>query len=223
MRHPVSSIFIQFHSFFSAENWRLSNGRLLLIIMMSICYGMELTYKLATNQLIFILNPCHVMCLLQLSVLSMNPFTSGAQEMFKMVINGLYAPICACVFPVTNTLFLPGEIFTFWLEHVLLLIIPLYLIYENQLELESLTSYKSCLRLFGYYYIYNLLLIQPLSIVTKANVNNLLCPAITDPFAGPGYRLHTLWHQLTAMIIGSKLVILLRKTVNNCLPRTKFE
>ena len=47
------------------------------------CYGMELTYKLATKQLIFIINPCHVTCLLQLTILCMNPFSSTAQHLFR--------------------------------------------------------------------------------------------------------------------------------------------
>jgi hypothetical protein len=29
----------------------------------------------------------------------------------------------------------------------------------------------------------------------------VLCPAITDPFRGPHYRLHGLWHQFVATIV----------------------
>jgi hypothetical protein len=34
----------------------------------------------------------------------------------------------AVIFPVTNTLFLPGEIAVYWLEHFLLLVIPVTLL-----------------------------------------------------------------------------------------------
>ena len=34
----------------------------------------------------------------------------------------------ACILPVTNTLFLPFEVATYWIEHVLLLLVPLYLL-----------------------------------------------------------------------------------------------
>jgi hypothetical protein len=34
----------------------------------------------------------------------------------------------AVIFPVTNTLFLPGEIAVYWLEHFLLLLIPVILL-----------------------------------------------------------------------------------------------
>ena len=126
--------------------------------------------------------------------------------------------IGACIFPVTNSLFLPGEVFTFWLEHILLLVIPLFLLYENQLKPEPLSDFSYALSLYGYYYIYNLIIIQPITLFTKANVNNLLCPAITDPFAGPDYRLHTLWHQLVAAYIGGKLFALIGKAMATLTP-----
>lgn len=198
------------------ETWKLPFSRLILIICMSICYGMELTYKLATKQLIFMINPCHILCLLQLCVLSMNPYTKQAQNLFKIVINAIYLPISACIFPVTNTLFLPGEVLTFWLEHILLLLIPLYLLYENILQTESLTCYKFILKFYACYYIYNLVLVQPLSFITQANINNLLCPAISDPFAGVYYRLHTLWHQLVLIYMGGKLFALIGMLINCC-------
>ena len=72
----------------------MSTPRTLLIVTMSMCYGMELTYKLATKQLIFIINPCHVMCLLQLTVLCLNPFTSVAQHLFRIMLNGMFFPLC---------------------------------------------------------------------------------------------------------------------------------
>jgi len=208
----------EFKSSNRSAQWSMSTPRTLLIVTMSMCYGMELTYKLATKQLIFIINPCHVMCLLQLTVLCLNPFTSVAQHLFRIMLNGMFFPLCACIFPVTNSLFLPGEVFTFWLEHILLLVIPLFLLYENQLKPEPLSDFSYALSLYGYYYIYNLIIIQPITLFTKANVNNLLCPAITDPFAGPDYRLHTLWHQLVAAYIGGKLFALIGKAITTLTP-----
>ena len=144
--------------YYRSTQWSMSTPRIILIVTMSMCYGMELTYKLATKQLIFIINPCHVMCLLQLTVLCLNPFSSGAQHLFRIMLNGMFFPLCACIFPVTNSLFLPGEVFTFWLEHILLLVIPLFLLYENQLKPEPLSDFSYALSLYGYYYIYILII-----------------------------------------------------------------
>ena len=79
----------------------------------------------------------------------------------------MYFPLCACIFPVTNTLFLPGEVFTFWLEHILLLVIPLFLLYENQLKTEPLSDFSYAFSQYGYYYIYNLLICQPITLLTR--------------------------------------------------------
>ena len=79
---------------YRSAQWSMSTPRTLLIVTMSMCYGMELTYKLATKQLIFIINPCHVMCLLQLTVLCLNPFTSVAQHLFRIMLNGMFFPLC---------------------------------------------------------------------------------------------------------------------------------
>lgn len=40
----------------------------------------------------------------------------------------LHGPMMAVIFPVTNTLFLPGEVLVYWLEHALLLAIPAILV-----------------------------------------------------------------------------------------------
>ncbi len=45
----------------------------------------------------------------------------------------------ACLLPVTNTLFLPFEVATYWIEHFLLLIIPVYLLkYSGIYSVEKL-------------------------------------------------------------------------------------
>ena len=47
---------------------------------------------------------------------------------FRLHIYFLHGPIMAVVFPVTNTLFLPFEVSTYWLEHFFILVIPIYLL-----------------------------------------------------------------------------------------------
>ena len=193
------------------KTWTPSTLRSILAVSMSFCIGMEFTYKLCTQQLLFIINPCHVMCFLQIIILNLNPFTDLAQDLFKLMICGLHFPLTACIFPVTNTLALPGEVFTFWLEHLLLLLIPIYLLLEKFLYVQNMFDFSYTLRFYAYYYIYNLLILQPICLVSMVNINNVLCPAIKDPFAGKYYRLHTLWHQLFFSVVIEKMFILLSK------------
>ncbi len=180
---------------------------------MAFAYGLELCYKLVSRQFVYALNPCHVLCLVQLIILCASPYSPWVQTLFKLLLNLMYLPITACVLPVTNTLFLPGELFTYWFEHALLLVIPLYLLMiERTLRCENLTTLRYTLLAYGAFGIYNFAFLHPVSLVTMANVNLILCPGITDPFSGPNYRLHALWHQFVFALIGGKIFWVMGKT-----------
>ena len=106
---------------------------------------------------------------------------------------------------------LPGEVFTYYFEHVLLLAIPLYLIIWGGPSFKPEPFLDIGYSLFAYasFGVFNFVLLQPLAETTLANLNSILCPAIADPFAGFNYRLHALWHQLPQAIFGAKLYGLL--------------
>ena len=195
------------------NTWSPSNIRLFLMNLMAMAFGMEFCYKLATQQLIFIINPCHMLCLLQIVLLCTDPSKKSSQILFRILLNLMHLPILACIFPVTNTLFMPGEIFTYWWEHILLLIIPIYLLFENELQPEPILSVTYTLKSYGIFGLYNFLCLQGLAILTLANLNVILCPAMTDPFYGTFYRVHAFWHQLIQGLMGGKLFGLLGKLV----------
>ena len=104
--------------------------RLFLLISTTFAYGLEFCYKLCTRQLIYILNPCHIICVIQIILLA-TPYDTKSRwvaYLFRIHLSQLYLPLIAFVCPVTNTLFFPGEVFTYYFEHVFLLGIPVYLI-----------------------------------------------------------------------------------------------
>lgn len=89
---------------FRSSPRRDRRGRKLLLVIVSLVFGMEVAYKFSTRTVIFLLNPCHVITALQIYLLAASPsrFTTA---IFRIHINFLNGALLALLFPVTNTLF----------------------------------------------------------------------------------------------------------------------
>jgi len=174
-----------------------------LLTALLLTYLAEIGYKAVTYQFIFVVNPCHLLCLIHLYLLSdLHSGYAFKSYLFAVHLFYLHGPLMACIFPVTNTLFLPGEVLTYWLEHALLLTVPIYLLRHYTVPVKSFRELISwSLLAYGVWGLYHYLFLQPLALLTYGNLNSVLCPAITDPFRGPYYRLHALWHQSIATIV----------------------
>lgn len=191
--------------------WNSGQGgilRMWLLYSMLITWVAEAGYKLITRQFIFVVNPCHLLCLVHIYLLSSfhNQYLIFKTYVFRIHLFFLHGPIMAFIFPVTNTLFLPGEVVTYWIEHVLLLTIPIYLLSHYSVPIKSFRELVNwSLIAYGVWGLYHYIFLQPLALLTLGNLNSVLCPAITDPFRGPYYRLHGLWHQLIATAVSGGL------------------
>ncbi len=84
------------------------------LLVFTIVMGVELGYKFATKEVIWLVNPCHMLSFANILVLA--AFVSGRSSsnvvQFSVTFLSFYfhAPIAALIFPVTNTLFLPFEV-----------------------------------------------------------------------------------------------------------------
>jgi len=186
------------------EKWKSSIVRAGLLYSMLITWAAEVGYKLVTKQFIFVINPCHVLCVIHIYLLSNihHQFIVFKTYLFRIHLFFLHGPLMAVIFPVTNTLFLPGEVATYWIEHILLLTIPIFLIKHYSVPMKSFRELMNWTLLsYGIWGMYNFVFLQPLAILTLGNLNSVLCPAITDPFRGPHYRLYALVHQFIATIV----------------------
>lgn len=53
--------------------------------------------------------------------------------------------------------------------------------------------------------LYHFLLLQPISVLTQVNLNCIMCPGVSDPFAGRLYRLCAIGHQFLVVPLVTKL------------------
>lgn len=178
--------------------------RRFVLVCLLLTLGAEVTYKVLTRQLIFILNPCHVISCLQVYLLQGADFPRLRANLFKVHVFFMHGPVVALLSPVTFTRKLPGEVAVFWVQHGIMLVVPALCIVSGRYaapkwSLGDLTRWT--LFSWALFCLYHLLILMPLSVATAANLGTTLCPLDQIPFRGPHYRLYALSCQLIAMAV----------------------
>ena len=64
---------------------------------------------------------------------------------------------------------------------------------------------SSFIRSFGVWVIYHFAFLDPIAFSTQANVNSMLCPAISDPIGGKNWRVWAYLHQFTLTAVSGKV------------------
>ncbi|RUS91075.1 hypothetical protein EGW08_001203 [Elysia chlorotica] len=186
-------------------------GKRILLLLMCLTFGIELGFKFATRQMIWIGNPCHLATMMQIFILSAPPsrIVTAAFRLHMHMLTG--API-AILFPVINTRLLPFETGVYFLQHILMLIIPFYCLYVGDPFIpEKLGDFSWAMTSFGLLFLYHFIPLQFLAYVSQVNLNNMLCPAVSDPFRGKFYRLFAIGHQFVLIPTLGKVFVLLAK------------
>ncbi|XP_055372522.1 transmembrane protein 164 [Condylostylus longicornis] len=184
-------------------------GRRLLLVAMTFIFGLEMGFKLSTRSVIFILNPCHITTMIQIYLLAAKP-TRTTTALFRIQNNYLNGPLLAFVFPEHDSRTLPLEQFTYWVQHALLFIIPIYLIREGgAYKLENIMDFKWNLIGIAIMLLYHFCFLSPISMLTGVNLNHMLCAALADPFQGPNYRIAAIIHQSLLCPILCKLITII--------------
>ncbi|KAH8253763.1 hypothetical protein KR032_006789 [Drosophila birchii] len=185
-----------------------SPTRLCLLIVMSVIFGIEMGFKLSGQSMIFALNPCHVQTCLQIYLLAAKP-TKTTTALFRIQMSNLNGPFLAFVFPEVEGRTYPFEQATYWIQHALLYIIPIYIIRSGAYTVEDLGEFHWSHIGTAFMLFYHFVLLSPLSIFTGINLDHMLCAAMSDPFQGPNYRLFACCHQTLLCPLLSKGTVLL--------------
>ena len=84
------------------------------------------------------------------------------------MINCIHGPVTAIVLPVTKCLKLPFEVEIYWIQHILLVVVPFYLLLEDRDSREKITDYSAqspfdwhwTLKAFGIWGLYHWIVLQ---------------------------------------------------------------
>ena len=176
--------------------------RIALLVSMTFVFGIEVGFKFASKQLIWLFNPCHVTSLIDIYCLAMpvDAFRLN-NSLFVMTLFTLHGPIAAMLFPTDGGLVLPFESEIYWIQHILLVLVPLYFLLVK--DGHGYTAHKMEMRWFSTAFlmwsIWHWGALMWLGYLSWANVGSMLCPAYSDPFAGPNFRLIGIIHQSVAV------------------------
>jgi hypothetical protein len=139
-------------------------------------------YKINSKQLIFMLNPCHVVNLIE-AYLLLVPNSINARLIYTVLMNTLFSPWIAIIFPVTCGLDAFLEVPMFWVEHMLAGVInPIVLTMSHRYYKRDTISIKNHLFAHMIFGIYQRLILFPVSQMCQVNLNYLLCGSKKDPF-----------------------------------------
>ncbi|XP_039502444.1 transmembrane protein 164 isoform X2 [Drosophila santomea] len=209
----------------------LSPTRLFLLISLSMIFGIEMGFKLSGQSMIFALNPCHVQSCLQIYLLAAKP-TKTTTALFRIQMSNLNGPFLAFLFPEVEGRTYPFEQATYWIQHALLYIIPIYIIRSGAYTVEDLSEFHWSHIGTAFMLFYHFVLLSPLSIFTGINLDHMLCAAMSDPFQGPNYRIFACCHQaLLCPLLSKGTVVLFGRrswsnsglNVSGSMPETKSE
>lgn len=193
----------------------------MMLVFASLLFGIEIGYKLCSKQVLYLLNPCHVITMVEIYLLAAKP-GKFSFCVFRILMHQVYGPMLALIWPDTQCRLLPGETLVYWVQHgFIFFVVPPYLIYIWGPEcVEPFSEWAwACFTgiTFG---IHNYFILQPLALITYVNLNFILCPGNVIP-GGYYYRAFAIFHQALSILTIGKVYTLIIKRMLKFFPEYK--
>ncbi|KAI7907506.1 TMEM164 family-domain-containing protein [Cokeromyces recurvatus] len=137
---------------------------------------LTLTHKILRNRVWFMLQPCHMSGTLLLFTLVYPDKTSPIPHVFfNMYLHIQWGALAALAFPDLREHSMIGETFNFFAEHILLLVVPIYMIYSRRYVVLPKSKEVLLLSFFSYGFFHTPLL-HLISLISGFNLNYMWAP-----------------------------------------------
>ncbi|KAI8095447.1 TMEM164 family-domain-containing protein [Thamnidium elegans] len=152
---------------------------------------LTLTHKIIRHRVWFMMQPCHMSGLLLLFTLAYpNKKSPVPHIFFNIYLHLQWGALAALAFPDLREHTLIGETFNFFAEHILLLVVPIYMIYCRRYVVLPKSKEILFLSFFSYCFFHTPIL-HITSLVSGFNLNYMFAPPPIKPLLqlGPLYRI----------------------------------
>ncbi|KAF1798955.1 TMEM164 family-domain-containing protein [Mucor lusitanicus] len=152
---------------------------------------LTLTHKIIRNRVWFMMQPCHMSgVLLLFTLVYPNKRSPIPHIFFNIYLHLQWGALAALAFPDLREHTMIGETFNFFAEHILLLVVPVYMIYSRRYVVLPKSREILLLSFFSYSFFHTPLL-HLISLVSGYNLNYMWAPPpikfLLD--LGPLYRI----------------------------------
>ncbi|KAI7885553.1 hypothetical protein K492DRAFT_203958 [Lichtheimia hyalospora FSU 10163] len=163
----------------------------LLFVMLIASFTVTVIHKAVTGTLLFLMQPCHASAFLLILVMGWpnHKYPLIPRLLFNIYLHTLWGTILALIWPDLRDHEMLGEIFNFFMEHTLILVVPLYMTLTRRYPVLPI-SVDMALFSFFLYAAYHSPVLHISSLLSGYNLNYALVPpALTFLIAaGPWYR-----------------------------------
>ena len=145
------------------------------------CLLINIYYKIQSETLIFILNPCHV-CALAIGVLSLSKYSLKSEFLALYIFSSAFGGWIGLIFAENEELPII-ELSVYYIQHFFTSFLgPLVLSLSGRFDPLTYAAFPLPVCGFHLFCLYMRLFLCPMALISWANLNHTLCGVDNDPF-----------------------------------------